>query len=208
MVGVIVSASTAHAVEPTFPLPAPPLELISDHDAFKRFTQEMQQAVDRLLATENSDWGEQRKRLLNLRVHLALCVGQDDVALQTVDRLRDLQTDPGERAHSGVLTQALVASKRNPVALARLLRASLAALPRTPAVHAAVARSAGRIEALSESAIVAEIRDDVAPKVARGEPCTVEMADQIIRAGHRLRNILPLRSAILQAYQATLAEWR
>jgi len=33
------------------------------------------------------------------------------------------------------------------------------------------------------------------------------MADQIIRAGHRLRNILPLRAAMLRAYETALATW-
>lgn len=194
--------------ELSFPVPERAiLELVRDDDAFLAFVRELSARTVGLLQSDSTATPEQRKRLLAFRIHLALCLAQDDVARKTADRLRDLQTDPGERAHSGLLTRALVESKRDPVALERTLLALLNALPRDPAVRAAVARSASRIGTMSEAALIAEIRDGVAPKLARGEPCTLELADQIVRAGHRLRNILPLRAALLRAYEAALANW-
>ncbi len=187
-------------------LPLPALELVRDDAVFFSFARQLSRETDRLLAAPDMSAVEQ-KSLLGLRIHLALCLREDEVARGAADLLRELQTNPGERAHSGVLTRALIDSRRDPVALERTLRAALQALPRDPAVRRAVQRSAAKIAALSESSLLAEIRDDVGPKLARGEPCTLEMADQIVRAGHRLRNILPLRAAMLRAYEAALATW-
>lgn len=208
----VVIAACANAApasrELNFSLPRPALELIRDDAAFLSFARQLSAETDRLLHADSAATADERKRLLGLRAHLTLCLGQDHVALQVADRLRELQTDPGERAHSGLLTRALVESKRDPVALERTLRASLNALPRDPAIRGAVERSAARLAAMSEASLISEIRDAVAPKLARGEPCTLELADQIVRAGHRLRNILPLRPALLRAYEAALADWR
>ena len=190
----------------SFSLPLPALELIWNDTAFFSFVRQLSDETDRLLAAPSATPAGQ-KLLLGLRIHLALCLRDDDVARAAAVRLRELQTDPGERAHSGILTRALIDSQRDPDALERTLLAALQALPGDPAVRRAVQRSAVKIAALSEASLLAEIRDDVAPKLARGEPCTLEMADQIVRAGHRLRNILPLRAAMLRAYEAALATW-
>lgn len=181
------------------PFRSPPRLLFS-------FARQLSRETDRLLAIPGATPAQQ-KPLLGLRIHLALCLREDDVARTAADRLRELQTDPGERAHSGILTRALIDSQRDPGALEHRLLAGLQSLPRDPAVRSAVQRSAAKIAALSESSLLAEIRDNVAPKLARGEPCTLEMADQIVRVGHRLRNILPLRAAMLRAYEASLATW-
>jgi hypothetical protein len=197
-------SSSSLALGLSLSCPAP--ELIRDDDAFFSFARELSRDVDRLLADPPATSAE-HKRLLALRVHLALCLRDDAVARAAAEHLRDLQTDPGERAHSGVLTRALIDSQRDPDALERVLLAALQALPRDPAVRSAVQRSAAKIAALSEAALLAEIRDDVAPRLARGEPLTLEIADQIVRAGHRLRNILPLRAALLRAYGKALTTW-
>jgi hypothetical protein len=202
------AAETAPPHELIFSCSQSALEIVCDDDAFQAFALRLGLETDRLLLAKSGVTSDQEKRLLGLRVHLALCLGQDDVAYQMADRLRELQTDPGERAHSGLLTRAMIESKRDTVALERRLYAALDALPRDPSTKTAVERSAARLAALSEPSLIAEIRDVVAPKLARGEPCTVELADQIIRAGHRLRNVLPVRAAILRAYAAALANWR
>jgi hypothetical protein len=205
-----LATATGGATESQTPIsvsfPGPALELVRDDTAFFSFARQLSREADRLLATPGATPAEQ-KSLLGLRVHLALCLHEDDIARAAADRLRALQTDLGERAHSGVLTRALIESRRDPTVLEPTLLAALKALPRDPEVRSVVQRSAARIAAFSESSLLAEIRNDVSPKLARGEPCTLEMADQIVRAGHRVRNILPLRAAILRAYEAALATW-
>lgn len=200
------ASDSSSTFPPNLSLPCPALELIGDDDAFFSFARELTREVDRLL-TDSPAATAEHKRLLALRVHLALCLRDDAIARTAAERLRELQTDPGERAHSGVLTRALIDSQRDPDKLESVLLAALQALPRDPAVRSAVQRSAAKLAALSETALLAEIRDDVAPRLARGEPLTLEIADQIVRAGHRLRNILPLRAALLRAYDQALAAW-
>lgn len=77
--------------------------------------------------------------------------------------------------------------------------------PRSSRTKAALVRARQKIEEMSRDALLAEIRENIAPRLARGEPCTLEIADQLVRSGHRLRNILPLRAAMLRAYSAALA---
>ena len=47
-------------------------------------------------------------------------------------------------------------------------------------------RARERIAATTEKALLDDVRDNLAPPLARGEPCTLEVADQLIRTRHRL----------------------
>jgi hypothetical protein len=143
--------------------------------------------------------------LLAFRVHLALHLREDELALRLAGQIRASQSDPGERAHSGLTTQALVNSQRDPVRFERELTRLLQELPRDARTRAALVRARQKIEELSREALRADVRETIAPRLARGEPCNLEMADQLVRAGHRLQNILPLRAAMLRAYAAALS---
>ena len=67
-----------------------------------------------------------------------------------------------------------------------------------------LSRARAKIEAFSPETLTVELRENIAPRLARGEPCTLEIADQIVRARHRIKNVLPLRAVMLCAYTAVI----
>ena len=152
--------------------------------------------------------GARLKLLLGLRVHLALHFGDDTAALDAAGKIRALQTDPAERAHAGLTTEAIVAARHDPVAFEKEFSIRLATLPRTPAMRAVLTRARERIVETTEAALLDEVRRNIAPRLAHGEPCTLEIADQLVRVRHRLAEILPLRAALLRAYDQWLGAAR
>lgn len=193
----------AAAAPPAFALKGDPLELVQDANRFTSFARIVATETDaRLRATPEAT---KRKQLLALRVHLALHLREDELALRLAGQIRASQSDPAERAHSGLTTQALVHSQRDPIRFEREFTRLLQELPRDARTRAVLVRARKKIEEMSSETLLADLRENVAPRLTRGEPCTLEMADQLVRAGHRLRNILPLRAAMLRAYSAALA---
>jgi hypothetical protein len=145
------------------------------------------------------------KVLLGIRVHLALHFRDDSVALDTAERIQALQTDPAERAYAGLTTRALVSAKHDPRAFEPIFSGLLAALPRDPAMQTVLRRSRERLAEMSRVSLLADLAKGVTAPITRGETCTLEMADQLIRVHHRLAEILPLREAMLRAFDAVLA---
>jgi hypothetical protein len=188
---------------PVFRVQGEPVDVVQNDERFRNSARSIATEIDSRLDDAKDAAGQ--KLLLALRVHLALHFREDQLALRLAERIRGGVADPGERAHSGLITQALVSSRRDPVRFECDFTQLLRALPRDSRTKAALVRARQKIEEMSADALLSEIRETVAPRIARGEPCTLEMADALVRAGHRLRNILPLRAAILRAYSAALA---
>ena len=93
-------------------LSAPPLELVQDTERFNAFARRLAVEVDRQLGGEPAaETPEAQRKLLGLRAHLALYLGENEIALRTAAKIRAFQSDPAERAHSGLATQALVAAR-------------------------------------------------------------------------------------------------
>ncbi len=182
-----------------------PLDVVQDSERFTQFARQVADVADGLLVAQPPPDAATGKLLLALRVHVALHLREEKLALEVAEQIRASQTDEGEKAHSGLTTRALVASGRDPTRFEVEFTRLLMKLPRTPQVRAALVRSRQKIEDLSAAALLAEIKVHVAPPLARGEPCTLEIADQLIRAGHRLRTILPLQPAMLRAYDSAIA---
>lgn len=187
-----------------FVLTVPLRQLVTTEADFAPFGRRVAAAVAGELTRTPPPDGARLKLLLGLRVHLALHFGDDAAARDAAGEIRALQTDPAERAHAGLTTEAIVAAGHDPVAFEKEFFTRLAALPRTPEMRAVLTRARERIAATTESALLNDVRQNIAPRLARGEPCTLEIADQLVRVRHRLAGILPLRAALLRAYDQWL----
>lgn len=187
-------------------LSRPPLEVVQDTERFNAFARRLAAEVDRQLSGKPATT-EAEKKLLGLRAHLALYLGENEIALRTAAKIRALQSDPAERAHSGLATQALVAARGDAVKFETEFTRLLMALPREAGIRDVLVRGRARIAAMTEAALLGEIKGAAAKFVA-GEALTVEQADAIVRVGHRLRTILPLREAMLRAYDAGIERQR
>ena len=198
-------AARAAVAEPVYALNVPALQLVTSEPDFTPFARRVAADVDSALRHQPALDNARLRLLLGIRVHLALHFGDDDAALAAAERIRALQAEPGERAHAGLTTRALVSSHHDPRAFELEFTRLLVALPRDPAVRTALGRARERMAALTEQALLDDVRQNITPRLARGEPCTLEIADQLVRIRHRLKGILPLRDAMLRAYDAALS---
>ncbi|MSU66263.1 MAG: hypothetical protein EXS38_09225 [Opitutus sp.] len=205
------------AVEAVFALPAPPLELVTDEAKFRGFAEKVRGEVERLLGVPAAlDDLATFNLLLSSRVHLAHHFGDDEKAVATAAWIRSLQPDRALRLFAGLTTLAAVeARRRNPgvepgaaksrETFLREFTCQLADLPKTPAVAAMLRGQRDKIASLSRESLLAEIRDVIAPAIARRGHCGLAEADQLVRVRHRLVSILPVKTETLQALDAAIA---
>ena len=198
-------SATIDTENPVYNLAVPPLQLVTTEAEFAPFAHRVAADVEAALRHQPPPEAARLKLLLGLRVHLALHSRDDATALDAAARIRALQTDPAERAHAGLTTRALVAGKHEERAFEREFTRLLRSLPLDPATRAVLVRAREKIAATTESALLDEVRTTIAPRIAAGEPCTLEIADQLVRVRHRLEGILPLRDAMLRAYDSALS---
>ncbi len=210
-------ACAVAAEEVKFALPAPPLELVQDEAKFAPFARDVGARVEELLGDPASvDDPATLRMLLSTRVHLAHHLAENERAIATAAWIRSLQTDTPGRAFAGLTTLASVeARRRHPgrppsdPAYRATFRAALdrrlAALPRTPEMTAFLRGQARKVAELTETALLAEARDGIAPAIARRGYCGLAEADQLVRVRHRLLSILPVREETLAALDAAVA---
>ena len=194
-----------------FPLPAGVREIVSAPASFERFAATLRPWIEARLKA--SPPGPELKLLLAMRVHLALHAGDDRAALETAERLRDLQLNETERAFSGVMTVATVRARREggtdprapryADALQRALAAELQRLPRTPAMRAVLEKQRARLASMTAPLLLAAA-EKLAAQCDASHRCSLEQADEIVRLGHRFTALVPVREAILAAFEAEL----
>lgn len=194
LAGMVVRADVAPA---RFVLPAPVMEIATAEEAFARFAA----PVRAQLATANLE----AKLRLGMQVHLALGDRDGKSALAAAAELRALQSDPAEKAFTGLVTEAQVASWSSGAAFSRELAVRCAALPRTAEMTAVLRRQREKIAATTRDGLLAEAAE-LGRRFDGPGQCDWLGADQIIRTHHRLANILPLREAMLAALDAAIAE--
>ncbi len=212
----LVSAVSARAVtpDPVYHLPAPPMELMTNEEKFVPFAQTVKAEVDRMLAAKPDPARE--KLLLGLRVHLAHHFGENEVALKMAARIQALTSDPADKAFAGLTTKAAAVARastgenagspRYGAVFRREFAAQLAQLPKTPEIAAMLKKQREKNAGISRDALLQEVKDKIAPAIARRGSATLEEVDQLVRARHRLTDILPVRGETLQALDQAIAE--
>jgi hypothetical protein len=213
----LAASLTGLARESVYPLPAPPLELVTNEEKFRAFAEAVAADIERQLGVPACvDDPATFKLLLSSRVHLAHHFGDNDRAIATAAWIRSLQADPADRAFAGLTTFAAVAARRgNPgagpetaifrAAFEREFTRVLGDLPRTAAITAMLRRQHQKISDLTEAGLLAETRDKIAPAIAKRGACGLDEADQLIRVRHRIVSILPVKAETLRALDAAIA---
>jgi len=200
---------SAMAAELQHPLPGPVEAVVRDASLFSVLAASVEREVETRIGTVANTGSAEERLLLGLRVHLALLAGHDDRALAAAARIRALQVDAVDQAYAGLTTQAMVAARGAdgeiaPGAFAEDFSRRLAALPMTAAMRAGLVRQRDRMIATTETALLAEART-MGERLVQATTCGLVEADQIIRLRHRLIDLLPLRTAIIEALNAAIA---
>lgn len=209
--------ATAGAAE-TYRLPTTVRALVTDADAFMRFQRQVSERVETELQSSPAPTAERRAALLALRAHLSLADGNMARALATAKLIRATQASPLERAFSGITTEAYAAAyhatksvgalRTDSPAFAAAFRESfaqaLAGLPVTPEAATLLSQQRERIRALSREELLAAA-DRLGAKLDGARRADFADADQVIRIGHRLKNLVPLRESMLAEFDVALA---
>jgi hypothetical protein len=208
-------AFTGPEPDPVYPMQSDPLALLTTEEAFRPFAKAVGADAARLLEEPGVERSpDQLKLLLAIRVHLALHYRDTRTALAMAERIRDLQTDPRDRAFAGVTAEALVAAERatgqSPgshgfeAVFAREFRSGLAALPATAAMgHYLREQRAKNADFTPE-----KIQRDLLARLGSGPESrgayTLAEADQIVRAHHRLADLCPIEPSLISALDAAI----
>lgn len=213
LAGAGVLATSGRATELAWPRPAGARELVTDAARFQPFAARVAADVERALGAVPAPAGETLARLLSLRVHLGLYLGHDACALVAATQIREASA-PGERAFSGLLTEALVVARGQAPdgtgapgftdALRAALDSRLATLPATAGLDATLGRQRRRFHELTRDTLLAEVAQ-LDRRLDGASHWTLADVDEVVRVGHRLATILPLREVLLAAFDAAIA---
>jgi hypothetical protein len=194
--------------------PAAVWELVTHPALFRPFAVQVSDRVERALAVTPGPAGDTLARLLALQVHLALYLGDDARALAAAAQIREVVVPPAERPLSGLLTEALVEARSagsggpaghpGPEALRAALNSRLASLPATAELTAALVRQRDRFRELTREALLAEAAQ-LAARLDAAAQWTLADVDHVVRVGHRLATILPMRHVLLAAFEEAVA---
>jgi len=198
-----------------FASPATPRQLATQEAPFRPFAQDVVTEVNRRLALPPDDRPPAALALLlAIQVHCAIHRGDSAAALAAAEKIRALQPTPDQQAYAGVTTQALVAAdeparhdRGSPAYVARFQREfahQLAELPATAAMRRVLEDQRDKTRAMTADGLLQDLVTKVPPRAA-GEGYRLEEADQIIRAHHKLADILPLKKAMLAGLDAAIA---
>jgi len=205
----LAALAAAAAQGQTFTLPASALDTMTVAGPRHAFAGAAAAEVERALATQPAPEGERLGLLLAMRVHFALLLRDGPRALDSAEKIRSRQATEAERAFSGLTTRATVASWTAPqaeqaVAFAAEFHRLLRPLPRSPEMVAVLARQRERLQAMTGPALRGEA-GQLAATLGSRRQVTLEEADQILRLGHRLENLLPLREAMIATLDDAIA---
>jgi hypothetical protein len=152
--------------------------------------------------------------LWTIQVHWAIHAGDSAAALAAAAALRGQLTQPEQKEFAGVTTAALV-SADEAVRHDHLSPAyrkhfqseysrRLAALPKSAAMRAVLGKQRAAIAALTPQVLFAEVDRDIPPGSHRAG-YSLEQANEIIRARHKLADLEPVRSIMLAELAAAIA---
>lgn len=189
--------------------------LVRDEKSFTHFATKVLHDVERRLHDEPSVEVTRQRLLLRIRVHAALYLGDQRRVRDTVTRIRALVSDPVERTYSGLSSLAYLfalqhtgeprpQSARFAAAFQEEFDRGLARLPDTVQVRTILGRQRASFAAISEADLLTAAAA-LGARLDAAKTCNIEEADRIVQIGHRLVDIVPLRSVMLQSLDAALA---
>lgn len=215
---MLVSAAAsglAAAGSSSWPRPDAVRDLIVDPARFRSFAEQLSGDVERAMHEAPAPTGDTRARLLSLRVHLGLHLGRDARALAAATQIREQVTPAPERPFAGLLTEAMVVARAQAgggpttpgyaEALRAALGSRLATLPVSPELTAVLVRQRDRFHILSRESLLAEAQR-LGARLDYAGRWTLADVDDVVRVGHRLATLLPVRDVLLAAFDAALAQ--
>lgn len=198
-----------------YPIPGTATQLLTSDDAtFNAFAAKVRSDVDSSLENYDIQDHATLRDLLAVRLNLELLANQDEAALKTLDRIRDLQDKPDAKLTSGLQIRAMIEARRmtgqssGPAydeAYAKNYAASLKTLP-WAIVGNRIKEAKSSAEIVSEPILLGAVQAQVEPAVAKAHSLSNDLAWGLIGARLAIKQVLPLRAETIDVLTKDVAE--
>ena len=187
-------------------------DVIRDDAKFRHFADAVRHDAESVLAGYEIDDHATVRQLEGELAQLDYLEGNDDSAMQRLDRIRELQDKPADKLMSGLQLRAMIGAEHKignrtsdayKSETGQLIAQALAAMP-YEVVQNEVREAKASAEIMSEALILGYVRNVIQPTVDKAGSVSSELAPAIINAKYRLVATLPLKSTLVQTYSTYL----
>ncbi|HJU22583.1 MAG TPA: S8 family serine peptidase [Casimicrobiaceae bacterium] len=187
-------------------------DVIRDDAKFRHFADAVRHDAESVLAGYEIDDHATVRQLEGELAQLDYLEGNDDSAMQRLDRIRELQDKPADKLMSGLQLRAMIGAEHKignrtsdayQSEAGQLIAQALAAMP-YEVVQNEVREAKASAEIMSEALILGYVRNVIQPTVDKAGSVSSELAPAIINAKYRLVATLPLKSTLVQTYSTYL----
>lgn len=178
--------------------------LLSDDATFAAFARKVGSDADSILANYAIDDKSTLRRFLGVKANAQMLAGDPKGALQSIDRVRDLEEKPQAKILSGILTRPILnawietgsnfgSAFKN--AFAKDFATEINALP-WAAAQADVKEIKAAFEMISPSMLAGDLKESTDPQILKSGTIDFEAASGLLRGRILLKIQLPLRDQI------------
>lgn len=187
-------------------------DVIRDDAKFRHFADAVRHDAESVLAGYEIDDHATVRQLEGELAQLDYLEGNDDSAMQRLDRIRELQDKPADKLMSGLQLRAMIGAEHKignrtsdayQSETGQLIAQALATMP-YEVVQNEVREAKASAEIMSEALILGYVRNVIQPTVDKAGSVSSELAPAIINAKYRLVATLPLKSTLVQTYSTYL----
>jgi subtilisin family serine protease len=198
-----------------YPISGTASELVKADDAtFRAFAAKVRADVESVLKDYDIEDHAAQRQLLGVELDLQLLAGENDAAMETVEKLRALEDKPAAKLMTGLMTRAMVDAQKSTgqtsgdayeVAFAKEYAAALDPLP-WGVVGDSVKQAKARAQIITPDLVLGSIAANVDPAVEKAHALSNDLAWGLIGARLELKRMLPLEKPSLGVLTKLVAE--
>ena len=189
-----------------YPISGTATELLQANDAtFQAFASKVKVDVDSVLAGYEIQDHASLRGLLNVQLNLQLLAGDTQGALDSVDKLRELQDKPDAKLMTGLQIRSMIAAQKatgqtaGPAYVDAFQKSYAEALKPLPwaVVGTRIKEAKSSAEIVTEALILGSVQAGIEPALAKSHQLSNDLAWGLIGDRVFLKRILPLKAAAL-----------
>ena len=194
----------------TYPFTGPVVEVVKSEAQAVALATKVRGDIEADLAQYDIDDHSTLQRMYATLLNIELLEKNYDAALHHIERIRALESKPAKKLVTGLLTQALVAARREvgenapfeqyQAAFRRHLSAKVVTLP-WDVVQDEIQQGKGQMEIFNENLLLGVVQAQVQPAVDRTGELNAEQAAGVLGLHLMLTQRLPLKEQIIAVYQ-------
>jgi hypothetical protein len=198
-----------------YPIEGTATQLLTSDDAtFNVFAAKVRHDVDSSLDNYDIQDHASLRDLLGVRLELELLANEDQAALTTLERIRDLEDKPDAKLMSGLQIRAMIEARKATgessgqayeAAYAKDYAASLEPLP-WAIVGNRIKEDKSHAEIFSEPLLLGAVQAQTEPAVAKAHSLSNDLAWGLVSARLAMKQILPLRAQTIAVLTKDVTE--